>query len=374
MRLSPIFGVVLALAVLGGGCGKEPPGAQMSLHEAVTAGNLVQVRRLLSHGVDVNTRDDSGRTLLHSAVPRYAFGEPVVKVGEKTIIQMLLAAGADVDAADSDGVTPLLLTASRGHIKAAKQLLAGGANANAKDRQGMTPLHRVAVDGPMELIERLVARGADVNAVDRDGWTPAHMAAFHGHTAAYEYFAARGADLGIKTNEGKTPLDLAREAADMRVVVLADGKGRPKAAIITSPRATARFLCGNGIDFDRVWIPAADDVGWAGSVLETALATPAELPSSQWFEPEPVRAHLLRYNCEYSGFIKDGRKYVFSNMYVGNISEQEDWSSHSVFLPGDETGSPSNDFVWIWDGGWIAVRAVFDVEGRALTYIECNGQ
>ena len=358
MRFNRVVWVLLVLVSLGGGCRKEPPQTLMSLHEAVAAGNLSQVRELLSDGADANARDDRGCTALHVAARLYH--EPVVKVGEKSIIQLLLATGADVDAGDENGATPLHHAAFFGHTKAAKQLLAGGANPNARHLSGQTPLHKAIVSGCMELIERLIARGADVNAADRDGWTPVHFAASYGHTDAYDFLVARGADLSIRTNEGRTPPDLAREAADRQVVVLSDGKDEPYAMIITNPGETAQFLWWNGIDFDRVWIPDDEDVGWTISVLRVALNAPAELPAPGWFRPEYVRAHLHQYNRQYSGFTRNGRKHLIANMYISDTPKGEK--------------APFNGFARIYDGGGIAVRGVFDVETRTLTYIECNGQ
>ena len=62
--------------------------------------------------------------------------------------------------------------AARGDIEAVKQHLAAGADVNAKDDDGWTPLHQATDEGHKEIVELLIAKGADVNATDEDGETP----------------------------------------------------------------------------------------------------------------------------------------------------------------------------------------------------------
>ena len=87
---------VMMLAFVTAGCGGAKPQKTMTLFEAAAEGNLAEVQRLLSEGADVNAPDPSGATPLHAAV----YGR------HKDVIRLLVNEGADVNARDNDGDSP----------------------------------------------------------------------------------------------------------------------------------------------------------------------------------------------------------------------------------------------------------------------------
>ena len=103
--------------------------------------------------------------------------------------------------------------AEEGNTEAVKQHLAAGADVDAKNKHGGTPLHYTAIK---EIAELLILNGAEVNAKDGNGWVPLHYAVGRDHRDVAETLIAKGADVNAKGTDGKASLDLADgEIADL---------------------------------------------------------------------------------------------------------------------------------------------------------------
>ena len=89
-----------------------------------------------------------------------------------------MAAGALVDAADEDGRTALYVAAENGHVAVVQALLQAGANVDAaRTTDFWTPLHIAAENGHVAVVKTLQGAGADTDAALTDGTTPLHIAA-----------------------------------------------------------------------------------------------------------------------------------------------------------------------------------------------------
>jgi len=101
---------------------------------------------------------------------------PLIEANNLRDVKRLIEAGADVNAKDEQGKTPLSLAASRGFLSFIPILRDAGADVNTKDNAGMTPLHWAAYLGHIEVVHFLLSFGADINAKTNGGSTPLHIA------------------------------------------------------------------------------------------------------------------------------------------------------------------------------------------------------
>jgi len=120
---------------------------------------------ILAAKPELNVKNNKGRTAIMMASDN----------DHADCIKALAASGADVNAADADGVNAVML-AARGHAGCLAALKAAGANLNAKDSNGNTALMDAAVSGNRECVRILIAGKADVNAKRADGTTALGLA------------------------------------------------------------------------------------------------------------------------------------------------------------------------------------------------------
>jgi hypothetical protein len=137
------------------------------LHGASAAGNIDVVALLLRLGADPNGLDMGGHA------PLYWTANACKGTAGAPVARMLIEAGALVNAAGGvTGCSALHMAARRGNAAVAVTLLDRGADIEARDRRGDTPLRRAVKCGQVEVAALLLARGADRRAQDTRGRTP----------------------------------------------------------------------------------------------------------------------------------------------------------------------------------------------------------
>ena len=109
---------------------------------------------------------------------------------------------------------------AKGDIGTVKALIVAGADVNASDHEGATPLMAAAFAGHAEVVRSLLHKGANVNAVDKDGHTALMCAAVAGHVKVVEVLLDAGADVNARDSKGRTALDHARKHKHREVVRL----------------------------------------------------------------------------------------------------------------------------------------------------------
>jgi ankyrin repeat protein len=123
-----------------------------------------------------------------------------------TDVARLLKEGADLDAAQPDGMTAIVWAAYHDDLGTAKQLVRAGANVKAQNRYGVTALSQACVNGNGALVKLLLDHGADPNTKLRGGETALMTAARTGRLEAVTPLLDKGADPDAKEQQGQTAL------------------------------------------------------------------------------------------------------------------------------------------------------------------------
>ena len=176
----------------------EPQALQAALFEAVRNDDADQVALLIASGADVEARDpDTDATPLVIASFR----------GNIAVVEMLLAAGADVNSADRSGFTPLIGAAQFGHATLIPILVEAGADLEALSitENQKAALHFAAKNGHAAVVEALLNAGADVNVLVKSTHSTALMnAAYQGHMDVVKILLEHGADTTVLDDVGHT--------------------------------------------------------------------------------------------------------------------------------------------------------------------------
>lgn len=169
------------------------------------------IRKIISLGININDRDNSsGRTALHMAV---------INKTDSMMLKYLISLGADIEARDNLGMTPILLCGldrSRESCNIEHTLAAEGANIHVVDNQKNTILHYAASNSNVEWMDHY--DNINVNAKNAQGRTALHEAVIHDFSFL-ERLLQCGADTTITDNAGKTAIDYAVAAGDDRMIL-----------------------------------------------------------------------------------------------------------------------------------------------------------
>ena len=184
--------------------GATKEGASDALVSACESGFKSVAELLLARGADVNRRTSLNMTPLHFA----AYG------GHEAIVEMLVKRGATLEVLSAgnnapngwpqfvvQGATPLHLAVERSRANIVRQLLDAGANAGETNREGRTALHLAAANGWTNLCALLLDRGANPNVATAGSLTPLAIAIERSSAEVVALLLLRGADPNTPTSE-----------------------------------------------------------------------------------------------------------------------------------------------------------------------------
>ena len=127
----------------------------------------------------------------------------------------LVRRGMDANTSDRSGTTLLMMAAANGNIQLLEFLLKSGANILKQNRYGDTALAIAALQGRDAIVQRLVQAGAPIKS---DGWNPLHYAAFSGHVEIAKYLIGKQAPIDATAPNGQTALMLAARNGHLAVI------------------------------------------------------------------------------------------------------------------------------------------------------------
>ncbi|MFE0413803.1 ankyrin repeat domain-containing protein [Streptomyces tendae] len=179
---------------------KPPPPADLALSEAVRRGDADAAREALRAGADRELRDERGRTPLLRAAP----------ADRVAVAEVLVAAGADVDAQDARDDSAWPVTGATGSVAMMRALLPGGPDVTLTNRFGGVSVIPASERGHVAYARAVLAEtDIDVDHVNRLGWTALLEAVVLGdgdrtHRDVVAALLAAGADPSLPDGDGVT--------------------------------------------------------------------------------------------------------------------------------------------------------------------------
>ena len=224
-------------------------------------GNVDAVNRLIAGGADVNRAPTNGITPLISATRK----------GHTDVVRLLLEHGADADMDGAFGSTPLIEAIGAyadddeaRRTEMVRLLLEHGADANRTRPLSSPPLAMASAYGNTDVVRLLLEHGADVDLeASTDGGTPLFAASTNGRTAVVRLLLEHGADADKANSDGSTPLFAASKQQHVDVVklLLEHGADADKAnsngctplwiACLRGHVDVVKLLLEHGVDVDK---------------------------------------------------------------------------------------------------------------------------
>ena len=229
-------------------------GINPSFHCSIQSNTWFSPSVLLFFGANVNAADQHGRTPLQIACAER----------DTETIRLLINSGADVNPVTENRDPPLLTACKHLATEIARLLIKSGADVNRQDKQGRTPLQIACAERDTETIRLLINSGADVNPVTENRDPPLFLACKYGATEIARLLINSGADITTTNSSGITPLSYASFYGHTEITRLLINSGADVnpvtkhcgsplfTACVERDTETARLLINSGADLTPI--------------------------------------------------------------------------------------------------------------------------
>ncbi|XP_071094668.1 ankyrin repeat domain-containing protein 50-like [Haliotis cracherodii] len=173
------------------------------LHLACIGGHVDMVKYVLSQcGVDINSKDKSGKTPLMKAVYH----------GHRDVFEFLVSKGANMSLVDKVGDNILHVASVKGHVKMVKHILSHDlVNSNSRGTFGRTALMSAAYYGHRKVFDLLASKDASTSSVDDYGDNILHLATYGRHVEMVKHILSRNiSDVNARNENGETAAMIAK--------------------------------------------------------------------------------------------------------------------------------------------------------------------
>ena len=183
-----------------------------ALSSAIHCHDCDSVKQFLLCGSDLGHRDFNGQMPLRLTV----------SLDDVAVMQLLLAAKADVNSRDMEGATALHMTSvkPKGTVSM-EPLLSNGASVESKDNKGFRPLHGAVYYNVPSNLQLLMRRGAKMNATSEDGTTTLMLGAMENtHETLRFSLREEALEFDGKNSKGRSVLGLAALYGDLETLYI----------------------------------------------------------------------------------------------------------------------------------------------------------
>lgn len=208
------------------------------LHLAVTLKNSSDktkiISRLLALGADINRRDNTGRLPIHLSVRAHEYpsletfeilvqnkadvnsldtnenniAHLIMGYVKPDVLQRLIEKGVDINKANAQGETPLLIAAAKGNEQNVNVLIENNANINATDRGGNGLIHKAALIGNIRIIDLGIKHGVNIDLENRSKETALSLLAARAHWSQVRILLNQGANPNVLIPDQNTTVAL----------------------------------------------------------------------------------------------------------------------------------------------------------------------